>query len=60
MKGWAVCRFHGAKGGAPRGKRNGAWRHGMATNEVIAARREVAALVKESGKQIAAIRRLPQ
>jgi hypothetical protein len=32
----------------------------MATNEVIAARREVAALVKESGKQIAAIRRLPQ
>ena len=25
---WNVCRFHGARGGAPKGKANGAWKHG--------------------------------
>ncbi len=29
VRGWPVCRMHGARGGAPRGKRNGAWRHGL-------------------------------
>jgi hypothetical protein len=28
MKGWKVCRFHGARGGAPEGSSNGAWKHG--------------------------------
>jgi hypothetical protein len=23
LNGWTVCRFHGARGGAPEGKRNG-------------------------------------
>ena len=31
MKGWAVCRMHGAGGGAPEGKRNGNYRHGFRT-----------------------------
>lgn len=52
--------MHGARAGAPHGKSNGAWRHGMATKEVLAARREVAALLRVAGKQIAAIRGLPQ
>ena len=26
VRGWRVCRFHGARGGAPRGKANGAWK----------------------------------
>ena len=26
-----VCRFHGARGGAPRGQANGAYRHGLYT-----------------------------
>ena len=28
VRGWNVCRFHGAHGGAPKGKSNGAWKHG--------------------------------
>ena len=31
--GWKVCRMHGARGGAPKGKDNGAYRHGQCTNE---------------------------
>ena len=28
VRGWNVCRFHGAGGGAPEGEANGAWKHG--------------------------------
>jgi hypothetical protein len=28
LVGWTVCRFHGARGGAPEGKRKGNYRHG--------------------------------
>jgi hypothetical protein len=28
VRGWTVCRFHGARGGGPKGKANGAWKHG--------------------------------
>jgi hypothetical protein len=28
VRGWRVCRFHGAQGGAPKGKANGAWSTG--------------------------------
>ena len=28
VRGYNVCRFHGARGGAPKGKANGAWKHG--------------------------------
>ena len=28
VRGWTVCRFHGARGGAPKGEANGAWKHG--------------------------------
>jgi hypothetical protein len=32
-----VCRFHGAGGGAPKGERNGAYRHGRYTQETVQA-----------------------
>jgi len=35
LNGWTVCRFHGARGGAPEGKRNGNYRHGGRTKEMI-------------------------
>jgi hypothetical protein len=35
LQGWTVCRFHGARGGAPEGKRNGNYRHGCRTKEMI-------------------------
>lgn len=43
VKGWRVCKFHGAGGGAPRGERHGAYKNGKFT---IAARAERAALRK--------------
>jgi len=33
VRGYAVCRMHGARGGAPAGIRNGNYRHGARTNE---------------------------
>jgi hypothetical protein len=33
VKGYRVCRMHGARGGAPEGKRNGNFRHGGRTKE---------------------------
>ncbi|WP_146591224.1 hypothetical protein [Puniceibacterium confluentis] len=33
VRGWHVCRMHGARGGAPTGAANGAWRHGERTGE---------------------------
>ena len=46
VRGWNVCRFHGAGGGAPKGKRNGAYRHGGYTQEAVAASQYVRAMVR--------------
>ena len=35
LNGWTVCRFHGARGGASEGKRNGNYRHGARTKETM-------------------------
>jgi hypothetical protein len=37
VKGYRVCRMHGARGGAPAGKKNGNYRHGTRTKEAIQA-----------------------
>jgi hypothetical protein len=55
LKGKRVCRFHGGRAGAPEGKRNGMYRHGARTKEMMAFREEVANLLRETrrlGKQI--------
>ena len=39
VRGWTVCYHHGAGGGAPKGERNGAYRHGLYTQEAVAERR---------------------
>ena len=38
VRGGAVCRSHGAFGGAPKGERNGMWKHGGDTLEAVALR----------------------
>ena len=38
VTGWAVCRFHGAHGGGPKGERNGAYKDGLHTAEAVAER----------------------
>src|SRR5215217_4653827 len=41
------CRMHGgASPGAPKGEHNGNYRHGRFTNEAIARRRELGALIR--------------
>jgi hypothetical protein len=56
VNGWAVCRFHGARGGAPSGKRNGMYRHGEHTKEALALRRQISDLQRKSRALLA---RLP-
>ena len=53
MRGWTVCRFHGARGGAPKGKANGAWKDGAYTNEAIGFRRECVALLRKARLSLA-------
>jgi hypothetical protein len=48
VRGWKVCRFHGARGGAPKGKANGAWKHGHYSEEAKAERLLVKLLLKET------------
>lgn len=47
VKGWAVCRFHGARGGAPKGPANGSYRHGNFTNEALVLHKSIRELLKE-------------
>jgi hypothetical protein len=46
VKGYNVCRMHGARGGAPKGKANGRYVHGARTTQFKAAM----ALVKMCAK----------
>ena len=46
------CILHGGRAGAPSGPRNGAWRHGGATNEAKAQRKAVRALLREARKML--------
>lgn len=55
VTGWSVCRFHGAGGGGPKGRKNGRYRHGQFTCEASAQRRELSAWIKmlrQSSKKI--------
>lgn len=52
---WQVCRFHGAGGGAPKGKRNGMYCHGLYTNEAEAQRKRIGELMKKARKMMADI-----
>ena len=47
VKGWAVCRMHGAGGGAPKGNKN-ALRHGLYAAEAVAMRQAIRALLRDS------------
>jgi hypothetical protein len=48
VRGWSVCRFHGARGGAPKGKANGAWKHGYYSGAAKAERLLVKLLLKDA------------
>lgn len=44
VRGWTVCRFHGAGGGAPKGMAHGRYVHGRRTGEARDIRRELSEL----------------
>jgi hypothetical protein len=52
VRGWTVCRFHGAGGGGPRGKRNGMFKHGLYTNEAVKERRLLRELLRQSRRTL--------
>jgi hypothetical protein len=56
VRGWSVCRFHGARGGAPKGRVNGSYKHGLHTQEAKAERRLLSDLLRQSLKIIAAVK----
>jgi hypothetical protein len=60
MRGKRVCRMHGGKVGAPKGARNGAWRHGLRSEAwrapLRSALREAAARTRRLNAMVAIIR----
>jgi uncharacterized protein YjcR len=54
IRGYAVCRMHGAGGGAPKGNRN-ALKHGDFTAEATALKREIQALARMTRATMEAI-----
>ena len=59
VNGWTVCRFHGARGGGPKGRANVAYKHGLHTQEARAERRLLSDLLRQSRKAIAAVEGAP-
>lgn len=55
VRGWSVCRMHGARGGAPYGSGNGRWRTGARTKATDALARALAELVRQARATAAAI-----
>lgn len=47
VRGWRVCRFHGAGGGAPCGKAHGNYRTGAHTLKALGERRALAEMLRE-------------
>ena len=52
VTGRCVCRFHGARGGGPKGKRNGRYKHGRFTAEAIANRQALSMLIRAARDSI--------
>ena len=48
VRGWKVCRCHGAGGGAPRGTAHGMYKHGRRTIEAMEQRRALRLLMSMS------------
>lgn len=55
-RGKRVCRFHGARGGAPKGEAHGMYRHGRFTCEAIARKRTLSLLLALSRGALAELR----
>ncbi len=52
MRGRKVCHIHGGKGGAPKGERNGNYKFGLHTNEIVGLKREIAGIVRAAREHL--------
>ncbi len=50
VRGWAVCRMHGARGGAKIGPANPNWKHGARSGKTVALRKLVNTMGREARK----------
>jgi hypothetical protein len=55
VRGWSVCRSHGARGGAPKGERNGAYKNGYNTVEAVEDRRQFRELMRLVNETLGAV-----
>ena len=55
VRGWTVCRFHGAGGGAPKGAQNGDYKHGLYTKTAVEERHVIRELLRRSCEALAAL-----
>jgi hypothetical protein len=54
-QGWKVCRCHGGRGGAPKGPRNGRYRHGAGSRDVNTWHRDMTELVRTAKSMMAVV-----
>ncbi len=54
-RGSKVCRFHGSRAGAPKGKANGRYKHGLRTAEFIREQRLFREMLRQSRDTLAAV-----
>lgn len=59
VRGWSVCRMHGARGGGPRGVAHGQYRHGIYCVEVKADRAIFRALMGDARETIGRLKQFP-
>jgi hypothetical protein len=52
VRGWRVCRIHGAGGGAPPGPTHPNYRHGLRSREMHIVRQMISGLSKNTRKKI--------
>ena len=48
VRGWRVCRVHGARGGHPAGVAHPSWKHGTRSREWVEQRKWLNALLREA------------
>ena len=56
VRGYNVCRMHGAHGGAPEGRRNGRYRTGSHTKGMLELKKQANMLIKATRQMIKATR----
>jgi hypothetical protein len=55
VRGCKVCRFHGAGGGAPKGRAHGRYKHGLFTTAAVSEQRLVKDIIRQSRQAIGAM-----